>query len=68
MKAWRYLVRTPAGQEIQIGIGERDMLAVPIPWPQGEEVFALAINRRFASLTDLETAIENAGGNWTRLL
>lgn len=65
--AWRYLVVTPKGQKIQVGIAERDMLAVPIPRPAGEEEFAIAINRVFGSLAQLEQAIETAGGSWQRL-
>lgn len=61
MTAWRYLVRTPAGQEIQVGIGESDMLAVRMPRPEGED-FAQAINRRFAIVEELQHAIESAGG------
>lgn len=58
---------TPKGQKIQVGIAERDMLAVPIPRPAGEEEFAIAINRVFGSLAQLEQAIETAGGSWQRL-
>lgn len=68
MSAARYLVRTPLGREIQVGIGEHDMLAVPIPRPVGEEDFAIAINRKFRSLAELQRAIEQAGGSWERLL
>jgi hypothetical protein len=68
MSAARYVVRTPKGQEISVGIGESDMLAVPMPRPAGEEEFAAAINRRFRSLKELEDAITEAGGTWTRLL
>lgn len=68
MSAARYAVKTPQGQTITVGIGERDMLAVPMPRPEGEEDFACAINRRFESLTELENAMSNAGGTWTRIL
>jgi hypothetical protein len=66
--AARYLVVTPQGQEIQVGISETDMLAVPIPRPIREDDFSAAINRRFPSLAALDRAIEAAGGRWTRLL
>lgn len=68
MPAARYLVKTPKGQEISVGIGESDMLAVPMPRPDGEEEFARAINRRFKSLSDLGSAITEAGGTWVRLI
>jgi hypothetical protein len=68
MRAARYIVRTPKGQEITVGIGESDMLAVPMPRPAGEEEFAVAINQHFRSLEDLEEAISEAGGTWRRLL
>jgi hypothetical protein len=67
MAAARYVVKTPKGLEISVGIGESDMLAVPMPRPHGEEEFAQAINRRFRSLLDLESAITEAGGTWVRL-
>lgn len=68
MSAARYNVRTPKGQEISVGIGESDMLAVPMPRPVGEEEFAVAINRRFRTLEELEEAITRAGGTWKRFL
>jgi hypothetical protein len=68
MATFRYVVTTPHGQQIQVGIGESDMLAVPIPRPVGEEEFARAINKKFATLHDLERAIEGPGGTFTRVL
>lgn len=37
MSAARYLVKTPKGREISVGIGERDMLAVSMPQPDSEK-------------------------------
>jgi hypothetical protein len=68
MAAARYVVRTPKDSEIVVGIGERDMLAVPMPRLEGEQDFVLAINRQFESLSELESTITAAGGSWVRLI
>ena len=67
MAAAIYRAWTPLGQEFMLSIGTSDMLAVPMPRPEGEEDFVNRINRVFHDLAEMETEIVQAGGRCERL-